>query len=159
MNTMGILAQGIILGDGAVATYLDVFKTKGIGGGLFHETTRNSYRRKNFDKNNVEIDLQSQLIKHKKIICLETYKTQTDLSVIKIAIINENINKINKLTQYEFMVTLQKDKAQEITYKKTTGIISENHYTFQLYNVKNKTSTKRIIDCTNYTEKFELENL
>ena len=52
MNTMGILAQGIILGDGAVATYLDVFKTKDIGGGLFHETTRNSYRRKNFDKNN-----------------------------------------------------------------------------------------------------------
>ena len=55
MNTMGILAQGILIGDGAVATYLDLFSNKELGIGLFKETTDKSYRRKNFDKNNIRM--------------------------------------------------------------------------------------------------------
>lgn len=53
MNTMGNLARGILLGDGGVSAYLDIFSNKELGAGLFQDTTAHSYRRKNFNKNNV----------------------------------------------------------------------------------------------------------
>lgn len=54
MNTMGILMNGILLGDGAVSTYLDVLSKKEIGKdiGLFQKTTNCGYRKRNCDNNN-----------------------------------------------------------------------------------------------------------
>lgn len=51
MNTMGNLVQGIILGDGAVAAYLDLAVNKRCGTGLFHEATKGGYRKFNFVNN------------------------------------------------------------------------------------------------------------
>ena len=51
MNTMGNLVQGIILGDGAVAAYLDLAVNKRCGTGLFHGTTKGGYRKFNFVNN------------------------------------------------------------------------------------------------------------
>ena len=63
---MGILAQGILIGDGAVATYLDLFSNKELGMGLFKETTDKSYRRKNFDKNNIRMSSYYNILRKTK---------------------------------------------------------------------------------------------
>lgn len=63
---MGILAQGILIGDGAVATYLDLFSNKELGMGLFKETTDKSYRRKNFDKNNIRMSSYYNILQKTK---------------------------------------------------------------------------------------------
>ena len=63
---MGILAQGILIGDGAAATYLDLFSNKELGMGLFKETTDKSYRRKNFDKNNIRMSSYYNILQKTK---------------------------------------------------------------------------------------------
>lgn len=52
MNTIGGLARSIMIGDGAVAAYLDIAKNKTCGTGLFHYTSIGGYRDKNTRKNN-----------------------------------------------------------------------------------------------------------
>ena len=63
---MGVLAQGILIGDGAAATYLDLFSNKELGMGLFKETTDKSYRRKNFDKNNIRMSSYYNILQKTK---------------------------------------------------------------------------------------------
>ena len=55
MNTIGGLARSIMIGDGAVAAYLDIAKNKTCGTGLFHYTSIGGYRDKNTRKNNSKI--------------------------------------------------------------------------------------------------------
>ena len=51
MNTLGTMAMGLMLGDSAVAAYLDIARCKNCGCGLFQQTTNSSYRVMN-TKNN-----------------------------------------------------------------------------------------------------------
>ena len=51
MNTLGTMAMGLMLGDSAVAAYLDIARCKNCGCGLFQQTTNSGYRVMN-TKNN-----------------------------------------------------------------------------------------------------------
>lgn len=47
MNTMSNLAKGVLMGDGAVAAFLDLTRVKNVGVGLFESTTDNLFRKAN----------------------------------------------------------------------------------------------------------------
>lgn len=95
----------------------------------------------NIDINNIK------LIKSKYEILLETYLSCNQKRIIKLAIIDENINNCNKIKQYDFIANL--NDLTKVYFKKITGIIADDYYPFQDDGLRNIKSIEKLISYEN----------
>ena len=118
---------------------------------LIASKTKNIYiqdKKDNFFKypinENADIDLENiKLIKNYYNILFQTYKSNSETRIIKLAIIDENLNNIKTLKQYDFVVNL--NKIEKVYCKKTIAYITNNYYPFQYDGLKNVNTFEKII--------------